>query len=101
MQIEQETLYRDNTTFKEPIMKAHVVDKKSTKKKPDNKKFSKAKKSTKFMRTNSNPMSNECYHFHKIGHYAHDCRILKTEKKKEKINDNRKMTLWQWSHKHL
>ena len=93
LQIEQETRYRDNNILKEPIMKAHVVEENSTKKEPDNKKFSKAKKSMKFKRTNSNPKSNECYHCHKIGHYARDCRILKAEKKKEKINDNRKNDL--------
>ncbi|KAG5631850.1 hypothetical protein H5410_003567 [Solanum commersonii] len=72
LQIEQEPLYRDNNILKEPIMKAHVVEEKSIKKEPTNNKFLKAKKSKNSKRTNSNSMSNECYHCHKIGHYARD-----------------------------
>ncbi|KAG5621458.1 hypothetical protein H5410_006676 [Solanum commersonii] len=48
LQIEQETRYRDNNILKEHIMKAHVVEEKSTKKEPDNNKFLKAKKSKNF-----------------------------------------------------
>ncbi|KAH0665606.1 hypothetical protein KY285_026812 [Solanum tuberosum] len=93
LQIEQETRYHDNNILKEPIMKAHVVEEKSIKKEPANNKFLKAKKSKIFKRSNSNSKSNECFHCHKIGHYARDCKILKAEKKKEKANNNTKNEL--------
>ena len=48
LQIEQETRWLDNNSLKEPFMKAHMVEEKSKKKKPENKKFSKAKKTTNF-----------------------------------------------------
>nr|XP_010314081.1 uncharacterized protein LOC104644915 [Solanum lycopersicum] len=91
-QIEQETRYRDNNILRELIMKAHVVEEK-IKKEPGNNKFLKAKKSKNFKRINSNSKSIECYHCHKIGHYAQDYKILKAEKKKEKANNNIKNEL--------
>ncbi|KAG5600281.1 hypothetical protein H5410_031651 [Solanum commersonii] len=93
LQIEQETRYRDNNILKVPIMKVHAVEENSIKKEPANNKFFKAKKSKNFKRTNSNSKSNECFHCHKIGHYARDCKILKAEKKKEKANNNTKKEL--------
>ena len=90
LQIEQETRYHDNNILKEPIMKAHVVEEKSTKKESVNKKIPKAKRSTNFKRTSTNSKSVECYHCHKFGHYARDCKILKAEKKKEKANNHGK-----------
>ncbi|KAG5610752.1 hypothetical protein H5410_022033 [Solanum commersonii] len=89
-QIEQDTRYRDNNILKEPIMKAHVVEEKSIKKEPTNYKSLKEKKSKTFKCTNSNSKSNECYHCQKIGHYVHDCKILKDEWKKERATNNTK-----------
>ncbi|XP_059289279.1 uncharacterized protein LOC132042780 [Lycium ferocissimum] len=63
LQIEQETRYRDNNILKEPVMKAHVVEEKSTKKESHNKKIPKAKRSTNFKRTSiTDSKSVECYH---------------------------------------
>ena len=73
-------------------MKAHVVEEKINKE-PANNKFLKLKKSKNFKRTNSNSKSIECYHCHKIGHYARDCKILKAKKKEKKTNNNRKNEL--------
>ena len=44
-----------------------------------------------FKRTHSK--LDECYHCHKIGHYARDCKILKAKKKEKKTNNNRKNEL--------
>ncbi|KAG5610746.1 hypothetical protein H5410_022027 [Solanum commersonii] len=74
-------------------MKAHVVEQKSIKKETTNNKSLKAKKSKYFKRTNSNSKSNECYHCHKISHYARACKILKVEKKKERSHNNTKNEL--------
>ena len=72
-------------------MKAHVVEEK-IKKEPANDKFFKAKKSKNFKHANSNSKLIECYHCHKIGHSARDCKILKAKKKK-KTNNNTKNEL--------
>ncbi|KAF3664438.1 Histone acetyltransferase HAC4 [Capsicum annuum] len=52
LQIEQETRWHDNNSLKEPVIKAHMVEEKSNKKKPENKNFSKNSQSRKEERKN-------------------------------------------------